>query len=146
MEWWNVDQKMWLHCRVMDPVWLRTMKYRANNLNLDLFHLVLDCCRSGQMLIWTHVGLGWCSPEVMVLCLCVLYALSGARVVVVGGSSWRYLLVIGQLLLQLLGLFPHSRQEVDRWLAGRHRLLHVVVETFPHSGDQEGKQIVVWPF
>lgn len=53
----------------------------------------------------------------MLVCVCVLYALSGARVVVVvvvGGSSWWYLLVIGQLLLQLLGLLPHGRQEVGR--------------------------------
>lgn len=55
-------------------------------------------------------GLWWCRKRG---CLCVLYALSGAQVVV-GGSSWRYLLVIGQLLLQLLGFLPHGRQEVSR--------------------------------
>ena len=69
-----------------------------------------------------------------VLQRCVLYALVGARMVVVGGSSWRYLLVIGQLLLQLLGLLSHGGQEVGGRLAGRRRLLHVVVETLPHSG------------
>lgn len=69
------------------------------------------------------------------------YALFGARVVVVvDGSSWRYLLMIGQLLLQLLRLLPHGRQEVGRGLARRRRLLHVVIKTLPHSGDQKREE------
>lgn len=84
-----------------------------------------------------ELGLWWCHNRG---CLCVWYALSGARVVVVvvvGGSSWWYLLMIGQLLLQLLSLLPHGRQEVGRGLARRRRFLHVVIKTLPHSGEQE---------
>lgn len=69
----------------------------------------------------------------------MLYALSGARVVVVGGSSWRYLLVIGQLLLQLLGLLSHCRQEIGCRLSRRCGLLSVVVESFPHSAEYDNQ-------
>lgn len=56
---------------------------------------------------------------------------------VVGGSSRWYLLVIGQLLLQLLRLLPHCGQQVRGGLAMGHCFFHVVVETFPHSGNKE---------
>ena len=90
-----------------------------------------------------ELGWWWCRNRG---CLCVLYALSGAQVVV-GGSSWRYLLVIGQLLLQLLGFLPHGRQEVSRWLARRRWFLHVIVQTLPHSEDEEkGKELYLFIF
>lgn len=65
---------------------------------------------------------------------------------VVGGSSRWYLLVIGQLLLQLLRLLPHCGQEVRGRLAMGHCLFHVVIETLPHSANKEsegGKEMIL---
>lgn len=93
-------------------------------------------------LVLNALFIGLWFPKVMVYVKrrwCVLYALAGARVVVVGGSSWRYLLVIGQLLLQLMGLFSHGRQEVGWRLSRRCGLLDVVVEAFPHSAENNNQ-------
>lgn len=68
---------------------------------------------------------------------CVMCASFGAQLAAVfGGSSSWDLPVIGQLLLYLLRLVPHSGQEVRRGLWRRHGLLHVVVQTFPHSARE----------